>query len=181
MAADTPAASPAEAPAAAPRERRKKLIALAGLALLLAGGGSAGAWIATQGIGGRQAPTGPVEKKPAKTPHFLTLEPFVVNLQDPGGERYAQIGITLQFEDPMLEVSLKQRLPAVRNNILLLISSKRVDELLSMDGKRQLASQIRSRAALGLGLGLEWPSPGSAGRPPENPIQEVLFSQFIVQ
>ena len=158
-----------------PRGRRKKLIALLALSVLLAGGG-AGAWLVAQ-----PPATAPAAqaRKPARTPRFLTLEPFVVNLQDEGGERYAQIAVTLQFEDPGIEVTLKDRLPAVRNNILLLISSKRADELLTTDGKQQLARQIRSRAALGLGL--EWPAPGSTGKQPENPIQDVLFSQFIVQ
>jgi len=168
------------APDISPTGRRKKLITLAGLGILLAGGGATGGWFATERIAKSSLPAPVQEKKPAATPRFLTLEPFVVNLQDPGGQRYAQIGVTLQFEDPALETALKERLPAVRNNILLLISSKQVEDLLTTDGKQLLSRQIRGRVAVGLGL--EPPAGSAAGKgTPENPVKDVLFSQFIVQ
>ena len=85
----------------------------------------------------------------------------------------------------------------MRNEILLLLSSKRIDELLSDEGKRELAQQIRTRAAHGMGVVPDEPEAAPvavpAGTRPtavaharkadpvENPVQNVLFSQFIVQ
>lgn len=210
-----PEAKTDPAPAApAPAKSGNKLILMVGLGLLLAAGGAGGAWLALGGKDkGHEAKV--EEKKPAKKPLFTTLEPFTVNLQDPRGERFAQIGVTLQFEDPEVEVTLKDRLPAVRNAILLLISSKQIDDLLSTQGKQHLAQQIRVQAARAMGVAVAdaiaaapapaasavvalpsdpsvapaaVPAPVVVAAAPaakavtvENPIREVLFSQFIVQ
>ncbi|TFZ08340.1 flagellar basal body-associated FliL family protein [Ramlibacter humi] len=193
-----------EAAAEPKKKSGKKMIVIAIVALLAAGGGGGGAWFFL----GHKAEAGEehAEKpKKASKPLFTTLEPFTVNLQDPRGERFAQIGITLQFEDPKLEAELKDRLPAVRNEILLLISSKQIEELLSTEGKQKLAEEIRLRSARAIGIDVaEVAAHGSddedededdakakakakkkgkhkAPERVENPIQGVLFSQFIVQ
>jgi flagellar FliL protein len=199
-----------EAAAEPKKKSGKKFIVIALVALLAAGGGGGGAWYF---LGQKKAEDGeevaePKKKKAAK-PLFTTLEPFTVNLQDPRGERFAQIGITLQFEDPKVEIDLKDRLPAVRNEILLLISSKQIDELLSTEGKQKLAEEIRARSARAMGVEVTPPEDDeseeeakeakdavkdqdakAAGKKKakkkpkevvENPITSVLFSQFIVQ
>jgi flagellar FliL protein len=185
---------------AEPKKGKKKVLIIAALGLMLAAGGAAGAWFA---MGGAHAkPHEAVEEKKApKKQLFTTLEPFTVNLQDARGERFAQIGITLQFEDPNLEVTLKDHLPAVRNGILLLISSKQMEELLTTEGKRALADEIKVETARAIGIpvaaapahGASSPAHGASapaahGAPAakvaaavENPVREVLFSQFIVQ
>jgi flagellar FliL protein len=169
----------------APPKKSKKLLVIAVLGLALAGGGGAGAWF------------------------FLGKKAH---------------GVTLQFEDPSVDVKIKDRLPAVRNEILLLISSKQIDELLSTEGKQKLAQEIRLRTGRSLGYDLPDPEPAPAvaaasdtkvakaaeakeasehkdaadddeveAKPKpkkkkkkarevvENPIQQVLFAQFIVQ
>jgi flagellar protein FliL len=163
------------------RSKRKRLAILAG-ALLLAAGGAGGAWYATREVPAAQAAQPSAVQKAPNKPLFTTLEAFTVNLQDPRGERFAQIGVTLQFDDPDTEVAIKDHLPSIRNDILMLISSKQVEELLSLEGKQQLAQQIRLRA--GRALGVELPEPGASASKtptPPNPIRQVLFSQFLVQ
>lgn len=169
----------AATPQDSPKKSGSKLILFAVLGALLAAGGAGGAWFAL-GRGQSDAPATHA-KKAAKKPLFTTLEPFTVNLQDPRGERFAQIGVTLQFENPDVEATIKDRLPAVRNEVLMLISSKQIEDLLTVEGKRKLAEEIRLRTARALGIDV--PEPGAkAGRDePENPIRDVLFSQFIVQ
>jgi len=207
MSAETPAAP----------KKSKKLLIIVAAVLLLGGGGAGAAWFVTQKNHGPDDKAAHAKKEPAKKPLFTPLEPFTVNLQDERGERFAQIGVTLQLEDPAVENELKDRLPAVRNQILLLISSKRIDELLSADGKKLLAEQIRVRAARAIGVDVaDVPVPAAAAAAPvaavdahgvpvvqvaaaapaavtapvavaaakpavENPVKDVLFSQFIVQ
>lgn len=176
-----------EAPAnpAAQKKTRKLLwVALVSVLLLMAAGG-AGAWYLLK------PQLDAMRAAQPKKPLYLTLEPFTVNLQDPRGERFAQIAISLQFEDPQTDLLVRERLPAVRNDVLLLIASKRIDELLTPEGKQKLSSEIRTVVGQALA-----PRPGRqvpaeslydddgepvAPRPPRNPIQAVLFSQFIVQ
>lgn len=182
-------------PEEAPKKSSKKLVIILAAAILLGGGGAGATWVVLQkksGADGKYEKA--VEKQVTAKPIFLNLEPFTVNLQDTRGERYAQVGITLQVEDPNVEAALKDRLPAVRNHVLLLISSKRIDDLLTPEGKLQLAQDIRGRVALAMGIDVtgaeEEDSPANKKKavsrknkpePIENPIKDVLFSQFIVQ
>ena len=187
MSAETPPTAPV--PAAAPKKSRKKLLLIVAAMLVLGAGGAGAAWYFTQGTpGGKDKQAQAPKKEPAKKPLFAPLDPFTVNLQDARGERFAQIGVTLQLDDPDIEIQLKDRLPAVRNQILLLIASKSIDELLTAEGKQQLAGQIRTGVAKVIGVELAVPAAAGASAPqgsnkpaPENPIKDVLFSQFIVQ
>lgn len=195
-------ASPVPAAAAtAPKKSKKKLVVLAMAGLLVAGGSAGGAWFyaSAKGLGSEGADPLP---KPLPKANFTSLEPFTVNLQDPRGERFAQIGVTLELDDPKSENEIKDRMPAIRNNILMLISSKQIDELLSAEGKALLALEIRDQSGRALGLppappphrtpdspaqdaaataqaAASTPRPGRHMR--ANPIRSVLFSQFIVQ
>lgn len=81
-------------------------------------------------------------RKVALVPTFLPLENMVVNLADPGGERYAQIGITLELQDEATATTVKQYMPSIRNGILMLVSQRTADELLQREGKEQLATDI---------------------------------------
>jgi flagellar FliL protein len=164
-------------PARAGKRRPARLIVVSLAGLLLAGGAGAGWYF----LGREPAKPQKVEHKVAKKPLFTTLEPFTVNLQDPRGERFAQIGVTLQFDNPDVEIEIKDRLPALRNDVLMLISSKRVEDLLSMEGKQQLAQDIRLRAGRALGLDLPEAGASAPRGAVENPVRAVLFSQFIVQ
>ncbi len=178
----------AEAPADAPKKSSKKLVIFLALGLVLACGGAGAAWymLKKPADGAHVAE----KKKPPAKPVFAPLEVFTVNLKDERGERFAQVGVTLELRDTEAENELKERLPSVRNEILLLLSSKRIEELLSDEGKRELAQQIRARVAQGMGVKLD---DGAAAHtaasaaaapkaaPVDNPVQAVLFSQFIVQ
>lgn len=175
------AANPQEPPKKTKRAAGK-LVLCAVLGAVLVAGGAGGAWFFLQGSPAEAASAAAApKKKPPKKQLFTTLETFTVNLQDPRGERFAQIGITLQFEDPDLEATLKDRLPAVRNAILLLISAKQIEELLTLEGKQKLAEEIRVRAARAAGLDVPEPGAAPAKNATPNPIHAVLFSQFIVQ
>ncbi|KAB7614246.1 flagellar basal body protein FliL [Verminephrobacter sp. Larva24] len=131
---------------------------------------------------------------------FLPLENMVVNLADPGGDRFAQIGITLELEDARAEDRIRQPLPVLRNAILMLASQRSSAELLQRNGKEKLAADIlrevsrplgypvlaqRERAAAGLPSqqSQQEAAPGrasSAGME-RNPVRRVLFSSFIIQ
>lgn len=123
-------------------------------------------------------------------PAYLPLDNMVVNLADPGGERVAQVGITLEVVDLHAVDTVKSFLPTIRSGILLLISQKTAAELLTAEGKQQLAKDILRETALPFGGedGLDEESPRPKKRRkaaksshPEMPVVGVLFSSFIVQ
>ena len=200
------AAAPGDA---APKKGKKKLIiiivavvvvlALAGVgAMLFLKKQHAEEEAAAEGEGSAH-----VEKKPKKEkkkddkvvlPVFVPLDNFVVNLADQGVDRYAQIGITLQVEDAKVADEIKAYLPAIRNNILLLLAHKTSEELMTADGKERLARQVLRQAVLPMGVELEdedaeepAPEPGKKRKRKsydsidDSPVKAVQFSSFIIQ
>lgn len=124
-------------------------------------------------------------------PSFLPLDSMVVNLADPGGNRFAQLGITLQVTDPKIAEDLKVFMPSIRNGILILISQRTADDMLGIAGKEALAQAIIGEISHVMGYEYEDPNaepePAPKGKKakrkaaPPNPITGVLFSSFIVQ
>lgn len=126
---------------------------------------------------------------PKGPPTYLPLDNMVVNLADPGGEKVAQVGITLELSDDKAPEKVKVYLPAIRSGILLLVSQRTAEELLQREGKEKLAADILTEASRhfpgGDGQGDARANKGSAkGKHKgegENPVRGVLFSSFIVQ
>lgn len=122
-------------------------------------------------------------------PTFLPLEAMVVNLADTGGNRFAQLGITLQVQDAKTAESMKVYMPSIRNAILMLISQRTSESMLQREGKEKLSADIVREISRVMGL----PVPASdemdaegGDRPTKrrrtsSPLQAVLFSSFIVQ
>ena len=141
---------------------------------------------------------GAAEEKPAATAHvkpgtpptFVPLDPFTVNLADKEVDRFAQIGITLEVADPKFADQLKAYMPAIRNNVLIVLSHKTSAELLSGEGKEKLAREIRRESVRPMGIELDDEEEDEDAapkkkkkkkRPVESPVTQVLFSTFIVQ
>ena len=89
-----------------------------------------------------------------------------MNLADEGGDRFAQISVVLEVGDAKVNEQVSAHMPAVRNAILLLISSKESRELLTVPGKEQLAHEIASTAARQLG----WEGDDEAEAPKKVPV-----------
>ena len=79
-------------------------------------------------------------------PVFVPLDPFTVNLADKESERYAQVGITLEIEDAKFGDQLKLYMPAIRNNILMVLAHKRSSDLLERSGKEKLLASSYRRS-----------------------------------
>lgn len=200
----------ADAPAdagAAPKKGKKKLIIIIAVALLvvLAGGGAAvfmmkkkaDAAAAEEEEGGSAATASPHSKvDPAKAPTFVPLDPFVVNLADKDSDKFAQIGVILQVDDPKFADQMKTFMPAIRNGILMILAHKTSEELLSRAGKEALASEIMREAVRPMGIEItpvaevveeeEEDPPVKKKKkkkpaPVHNPVEKVHFSNFIVQ
>lgn len=124
-------------------------------------------------------------KNPKTAPVFLPLENMVINLADPGGNRFIQLGLTLQLQDAATETAVKAYLPSIRSQVLVLISQRTADEMLALKGKEKLASDIIGTISKEMGYtvaaeGDEAPRKKKS-KAAANPVQAVLFSSFIVQ
>lgn len=167
------------------KRSRKSLVVVAAVALLAAGGG--GAWWMT-----RPAADGHAAAEAATRANavFVPLDQFTVNLADEGGERFAQLAMTLEVVDGQAEVALKARMPAIRSAILLVLSSSTSKDLLTVAGKQKLAEQVAAIAGRELGWQAEaagatetaaQPRKVSLAQARPNPVLAVNFSHFIIQ
>jgi flagellar protein FliL len=141
------------------------IIILAAVLLLVCAGGGAAFWMLS-----KQKPGGPPPPPAIPAPVFFTLEPFTVNLLSDDGQRYVHVGLTLRLSNPDGEARLTEHMPELRSRILLLLSNKHPEELITLDGKQKLSAEIKASCD----------QPFSAGGPP-NHIAEVLFTEFVVQ
>ncbi|QTN30236.1 flagellar basal body-associated FliL family protein [Rhodoferax sp. AJA081-3] len=189
----------------APAKSKKLLIIIVAAVLVLAlGGGGAFFYISKQRAAAAAAEEGE-EASPAKSaahssspkapPAYLPLDSMVVNLADPGGERVAQVGITLEVSDVASVDKVKAFLPTIRSGVLMLISQRTAEELLTQDGKQKLAKDILRETSRPFGGGddeeedaepadsakAKKKKPKAKARQPDYPVVGVLFSSFIVQ
>ena len=181
-------------PAKAGRPKKKKLmVLLLALVVLLAVAGGGAWWFmkhrAAQAEDDEDAPVAEavVEHHDEHPPTFLPLENMVVNLADPTGERFAQIGITLEVADSKASDQVKAYMPSIRSGILLLLSQRTAAELLQREGKEKLAQDILVEASRPFSMGAKAKpaKTGKAGKKaaaePAGPVRGVLFSSFIIQ
>ena len=163
---------------AKPKGKKMLIIILAVVLLLVVGGGAAAFLLMKKGQGdedGEDATAaetkGGKAAAPKGPPTFLPFDNMVVNLADPGGNRFVQIGITLQVDDFVASDQIKVYMPSLRSAILLILSQRTTEELLQVQGKEQLAADITTEISRQLGYDDK----------KHNPIQAVLFSSFIIQ
>lgn len=183
--------------AAAPAKSKKMLVIIIGVVLaVLIIGGAAAVWLVSRQANADEDGAGRQAAKAAPT--FLSVDNMVVNLADPGGDRFVQIGITLELADDKTVDQVKSYLPSIRSGILMLVSQRTSGELLQVEGKEKLALDIRQEVSKPLGFGAapararsdaddaeanseaeeDRPSPRRLDR---SPVRRVLFSSFIIQ
>ena len=192
------AAATATAPADAPKKKSKKLLfIIIGVVVLALIGAGAALFIMKKNAAAAddefadEEPAAHVAKDPKTAPVFMPLENMVVNLADPGGTRFIQLGLTLQLQDAKTETDVKTYMPSIRSDILLLISQRTADGMLQVQGKEKLAKDIITAISKEMDYEIadsadaehadEAPKKKKKSKVPPNPVQAVLFSSLIVQ
>ncbi|MBI5017372.1 MAG: flagellar basal body-associated FliL family protein [Deltaproteobacteria bacterium] len=95
-----------------------------------------------------------------------SLEPFVVNLADPGRPRYAKIVVQLELDAEPAAGEIEGLKPKVRDSLIMLFSSKTSEEMITVGGKETLRNEIIRRLNALLTTGK---------------VAEVYFTEFVVQ
>lgn len=89
------------------------------------------------------APVKAEEKTGAGT--ILDLDPFVVNLADNPEIRYLKVTIKLELTDAEYAAEVNQRMPQIRDALLILLSSKEYAAIRTVEGKLELRDEILQR------------------------------------
>jgi flagellar FliL protein len=174
----------------APKKSKKLLIIIVAFVLLLVLGGGAAFLlmsshdeeldedeIAEENV--KPAKKAAKKKDPSIPPVFVNLDPFTVNLVPETGDQYLQVVLSVELDDPLAQASLAGLMPRIRNNVTLLLSSKKASELLPKEGKEKLASDIQDE----INSAINPPTKNKRGEiiPSEGPVVSVLFTSFIIQ
>lgn len=165
--AETPAAQGESA--APPTGNKKKLLIIilaAVLLVVLAAGGAAVLLLGGKPQGEHAEEQ--VEEVEEAVPIYERLETFTVNLADQ--ESYLQTEISLKLADQKVQERLKQRMPEVRDVLLRVLSSKTAEELITPEGKAELAKEIRKEVNGVIGA-----------KKVDQGVKDVLFTSFIIQ
>jgi len=151
----------------------KRIILIVLIALIAAGAAAGGTWFFMAHREAAPAPAQAAAAAPAAqaVPVFFPLEPMTVNLQsDDGQQHYLRIGLTLKLNDPKVQQQLTDHMPEIRSRVLLALSNKHPDDLAPLDGKRALATELKTLIE----------QPTDKGAAPVN-VEDVLFTEFVVQ
>jgi len=94
------------------------------------------------------------------------LDPFVVNLVSSNANRYLKCKINLELDAPELQQEADKKLPAIRDMIIQILSSKSVEEIQTAKGKEKLKEEIKRKINSILTTG---------------EIKHVYFTEFVIQ
>jgi flagellar FliL protein len=99
------------------------------------------------------------------------IEPFVVNLADPGGRRYLRLNLQLELKKPEeTQPTLEARMAQMRDAVLLLLSSKTTDQLLGPTGKTALREELIAELNKVL-----------KKKKMKKPVKNLFFTEFLIQ
>jgi flagellar FliL protein len=112
-------------------------------------------------------------EKPSRVadPIYQGLDPdFVVAFQNPKTVRFVKLSIEVMARDDDVIEAVKLHMPAVRDRIIILLSSKGETSLLNTDGKEQLREELLAAVQDVLKE-----NTGETG------VEAVYFTNFVMQ
>jgi flagellar protein FliL len=106
----------------------------------------------------------------AKGAVFYAIDPpLVVNFEDGSAVRFLQISMEVMAKDQKAVDSVQKNMPLIRNNLLLLMSNRDYQSMMSREGKEKLRAE-----ALAEIRSVQKKQGGED-------IDDVLFTSFVVQ
>jgi flagellar FliL protein len=147
---------------AAPKRSNKKMLLIIIIAVVAVALAAGGFFLVPKLLGGKE------KKQEIKSEEgaMFSLEPFVVNLNDPGGPKFLKVSIQLELAGPTLMEKAKQKSPQLRDAIITLLTSKSSESLFPPEGKLQLKDEINARMNQVLGA---------------NTVKNVYLTDFVMQ
>lgn len=99
------------------------------------------------------------------------IDPFVVNLADPGSRRYLRMNLNIALKKPKEDEPLLQaRMPQLRDVVLLLLSSKTSEQLRGPEGKTALRQELIDQVNQVL-----------TKKKKKKVIKNLYFTEFLIQ
>src|SRR5436190_12502515 len=150
-----------KAPAPKKKGGLKKIVMIA-LPVLLLGGGVW--WMFGGGSAKAEAREAPVEDR-----GLVPFETFLVNLSDPGGNRFLKVSLSLAFGSEAEAKRIEDNVALMghlRSKILELLTEQNAQALITAEGKTKLKDRVKEQVAAVL---------------KSSKVLDVLFAEFVVQ
>ena len=150
---------------AQPKKSKLKLVISAVMILVLGAGGFFGwNWYSQ-----RKAKAALTDQNQEETASMVyPLKSFIVNLVDKNGvgNRYLKVSLELEIGGEKAKATLDGNIPQLRDTILLLLSSRSLKDINTLEGKLELKQTLLSRMNRILGEGI---------------VERIYFTEFVVQ
>jgi flagellar protein FliL len=161
----------------------KVLLILMGLVLVLVlgmGGGMFMIWSKLSAVSPKAvvpetgAEVTPDKAKPEEIGAVVSVDTFIVNLADTGGNRYLRVTMDLELAGKPADKAagktagdeLAKRMPQIRDAILMILSTKRYVDISTPEGKTALREEILNAAN---------------GLLASSQISRIYFKEFVIQ
>ena len=105
----------------------------------------------------------------AASVYYAIDPPLVVNFEDGSAVRFLQIAMSVMAHDQKAIDSVTKNIPLIRNNLLLLMSNRNYQTLMSREGKEKLRQEALAEVRA------VQKKEGGAD------IDDLLFTSFVVQ
>ncbi len=140
----------------APKSKKMMIIIIVGVLLLVIIGVAGGLFFSgffdseaeqatvSQGTDGAVAKSN-TEEQGSETAEvsYWPLEPnFVLNFEGKSKARFMQIGLEVATTSERSYAAVKKHLPVIRNEIVLLLSGQKYEEMVTPEGKEQLRAEL---------------------------------------
>ncbi len=148
------------------RPKRRKLMIVLVVLLVLIGAAAAAGYYFSDLSGPAKAAAPP----PSADPVYVALAPITVNLQPNDSRRFLHVGVTLKVADVKAQALVNQYLPEVTSRVLLVLSNRQSDLLVTAEDKAKLAAETLAVLNKPFGPNL-----------PAVKISSVMFPVFMLQ
>jgi flagellar FliL protein len=101
--------------------------------------------------------------------YYAIDPPLVVNFEDGSAVRFLQITMEIMAHDEKAIESVQRNIPLIRNNLLLLMSNRNYQSMMSREGKEKLRQEALAEVRA---------VQKKEGGPD---VDDVLFTSFVVQ
>ncbi len=154
------------APAAGGSSKKMIILGLVGVLLLGGGGGAAWFFMGGEKEEGEKHAKAEEEEHSEEPGPVMELDPFLLNLADRDELRFLKVSIKLELDRPEEKTDYANKVPAIRDVLLVLLSSKESQILRTTNGKRRIREEILTRVN---------------GVMNKGKVANVFFTDFIIQ
>jgi len=114
----------------------------------------------------QNVPVPDLSQKPDIGP-MVEVKEFIVNIISQDEQKhYVKASLSIELSNPSAQAEVNQRMPQIRDAILMLVGNKTNEELQDLQGKRQLKAEMISKINVLLRTGR---------------VNNIYFTDFVVQ